>query len=139
MYKVLNDIMGNIVVFWDGLGYNKFYLILLIIFFLGHLIFLFYRSAILMSKGRIYKEKGEEGVSVILTCSNKAELLRQNLEAFLKQDYPSFEVVVVDECSEDETQEVLSELQKKYPHLQKHLQLESKIKDLFLILLPDHK
>ena len=83
MYKVLNDIMGNIVVFWDGLGYNKFYLILLIIFFLGHLIFLFYRSAILMSKGRIYKEKGEEGVSVILTCSNKAELLRQNLEAFL--------------------------------------------------------
>ena len=40
--------------------------------------------------------------------------MRQNLEAFLKQDYPSFEVVVVDECSEDETQEVLSELQKKY-------------------------
>lgn len=23
MYKVLNDIMGNIVVFWDGLGYNQ--------------------------------------------------------------------------------------------------------------------
>lgn len=41
MYKVLNDIMGNIVVFWDGLGYNKFYLILLIIFFLGHLYFYF--------------------------------------------------------------------------------------------------
>ena len=116
MYKVLNGIMGNVVVFWDSLGYNKFYLILLVIFFLGHLIFLFYRSAILMSKGRTYKEKEEEGVSVILTCANKAELLRQNLEAFLEQDYPSFEVVVVDECSEDETQEVLSELQKKYPH-----------------------
>ena len=40
MYKVLNDIMGNIVVFWDGLGYNKFYLILLIIFFLGFDIFI---------------------------------------------------------------------------------------------------
>lgn len=117
MYKVLNGIMGNVVVFGDSLGYNKFYLILLVIFFLGHLIFLFYRSAILMSKGRTYKEKEEEGVSVILTCANKAELLRQNLEAFLEQDYPSFEVVVVDECSEDETQEVLSELQKKYPHL----------------------
>lgn len=67
------------------------------------------------------KKKGtrgkEEGVSVIITCSNKAALLKQHLEAFLDQDYPCFEVVVVDECSEDETQDVLSEFQKKYANL----------------------
>lgn len=43
--------------------------------------------------------------------------MKQNLEAFLTQEYPKYEVIVVDECSEDETQDVLSDLQQKYPHL----------------------
>lgn len=58
-----------------------------------------------------------EGVSVILTAQNDAELLRENLPAFLEQDYADYEVIVVDESSEDETADVLEALQQRYPRL----------------------
>lgn len=117
VYKVLNVNMNNFVEFWNQLGYNKFFLILLVVFFICHIAFLVYRTIIVIAKKKQTGKEREEGVSVIITCSNQAELLQQNLEAFLNQDYPCFEVIVVDECSEDETQEVLSEMQKKYPAL----------------------
>lgn len=59
----------------------------------------------------------EEGVSVIITSHNSAEHLKKNLPYFLNQDYDNFEVVVVDECSEDDTEDVLACLQKRFPHL----------------------
>lgn len=56
-------------------------------------------------------------MSVIITSHNNAEYLRQNLPSFLMQAYDNFEVIVVDECSEDDTQDVLAEIQKDYPQL----------------------
>ena len=109
--------MNSFVEFWNGLGGDKFLFILWISFFICHIILLLYRGSVLWSKKTSVKKEAEEGVSVIITCSNKAELLKQNLEAFLNQDYPRYEIIVVDECSEDETQELLSDFQKKYPHL----------------------
>lgn len=109
--------MNNFVEFWDSLGYNKVFLVLLVITFLVHVIFMIYRAVVLIAKKKPALVKEEEGVSVIITCSNKAEFLKKNLEGFLNQEYPSFEVIVVDECSEDDTQEALSDLQQKYPHL----------------------
>lgn len=109
--------MSNFIAFWESLGYNKFLLILLVTFFFCHIILLIYRSIVLVSKKKNGGSRREEGVSVIITCSNKAELLNQNLSAFLEQEYPFYEVIIVDECSEDDTQDVLSEMQKKYPNL----------------------
>lgn len=56
-------------------------------------------------------------VSVIITCRNQARQLERNLPLILKQDYPDFQVVVVDDCSEDDTEDVLIQLGKTYPHL----------------------
>lgn len=109
--------MNSFVVFWDRLGNSKLFFVLLGIFFLLHLISIVYRSAVLLSKRKPLTREKEEGVSLIITCANKAGLLKSNLEAFLTQDYPEYEVIVVDECSEDETQDVLSDWQQKYPHL----------------------
>lgn len=109
--------MDNITEFWNNLGYNRFLLILLLILFFAHIFSMICRSMILLSKKKATSSVKEEGVSVIITCANKAELLKKNLEAFLTQDYPQYEIVVVDECSEDETQDVLSDLQQEYPHL----------------------
>lgn len=109
--------MNSIIEFWNGLGDDKFFLIFVIVFFLCHLIFQIYRNTLFSASKKQGRYGKEEGVSVILTCSDKAELLKENLPAFLEQDYPDFEVIVVDECSEDETQKVLSDLQKQYPHL----------------------
>lgn len=114
---VLYLIMNNFVDFWNGLGYNGYLLVLLIVLFLSHVVVLICRGMILVSKRKQPLAESQEGVSVIITCSNRAELLKENLEAFLKQDYPQFEVIVVDECSEDETHDVLSDLQQVYPHL----------------------
>jgi len=56
-------------------------------------------------------------LSVIICARNEAENLTKFLPAVLEQDYPSFEVVVVNDCSEDNTFEILGEMMKRYPHL----------------------
>lgn len=72
------------------------------------------------------KDKGSEGasalakeppVSVVLTARNDANWLKENLVYLLEQDYPDFEVVVVDYMSQDDTQFVLKLLKDYYPHL----------------------
>ena len=105
--------MNSFAAFWESLGCDKFFLILGGVLFIAHIILLLYRYALLVKKQQ--RSGRREKVSVIITCSIKAELLKENLVAYLEQDYPSFEVIVVDECSEDDTQEVLSEYQKRYP------------------------
>ncbi|MBR1766694.1 MAG: glycosyltransferase [Bacteroidales bacterium] len=56
-------------------------------------------------------------VSVVLTAHNDAEWLKENLVYLLEQDYPDFEVVVVDYLSRDDTRFVLKLLKDYYPHL----------------------
>ena len=56
-------------------------------------------------------------VSVIICARNEEENLVLNLPSILEQDYHSFEVIVVNDCSEDNTEQVLAEFKQKYPHL----------------------
>ncbi len=55
--------------------------------------------------------------TVLICARNEAENLQNYLPAVLEQGYPSFEVLVVDDSSEDETPAILAIFQKKYPHL----------------------
>ncbi len=57
-------------------------------------------------------------VSVIICAHNEATALGVNLPQILAQSYETFEVVVVDDASTDETPLVLAELAKKHPRLQ---------------------
>ena len=56
-------------------------------------------------------------LSVIICARNEADNLARFLPDVLEQDYPDFEVVVVNDCSEDETDEVLGGLITRYPNL----------------------
>jgi poly-beta-1,6-N-acetyl-D-glucosamine synthase len=56
-------------------------------------------------------------VSVIICARNEHANLRKNLKIFLEQDYPDFEVVVVNDCSNDESEFYLRQLSSQYPHL----------------------
>jgi glycosyltransferase involved in cell wall biosynthesis len=56
-------------------------------------------------------------VSVVLTAHNDVSWLKENLVYLLEQDYPNFEVVVVDYLSQDDTPFVLKLLKDYYPHL----------------------
>jgi len=56
-------------------------------------------------------------VSVVMAAQNDSEWLRSNLVYLLEQDYPDFEVVVVDYLSTDDTQFVLRLLAENYKNL----------------------
>lgn len=56
-------------------------------------------------------------LSVVICARNEAENLGKFLPAVLEQDYPSFEVVVVNDCSEDNSFDILGGMMNRYPHL----------------------
>ena len=56
-------------------------------------------------------------ISVIISARNEAKNLTENLPAILEQSYPDFEVVVVNDCSYDASDDVLEEMNKRYAHL----------------------
>ena len=56
-------------------------------------------------------------VSVIICARNEARNLERNLPAFLTQNHPDYQVIVVNDCSTDNTDEVLMDMKVKYPHL----------------------
>lgn len=58
-----------------------------------------------------------EPVSVLVCAKNEAENLRKNIPLLLSQDYYKFQIVVVDDCSTDDTQMVLATLKNEYPQL----------------------
>lgn len=56
-------------------------------------------------------------VSVVICAKNEADNLTEYLPKILSQDYPEFEVVVVNDCSWDNTEDVLREYGKIFPNL----------------------
>lgn len=59
----------------------------------------------------------KQGVSVIVAARNEAANLAAFLPSLLEQTYPDFEVIVVNDCSYDESADVLKEMQSRYPKL----------------------
>jgi len=68
-----------------------------------------------------YKAKGLPAntppASVIICARNEEENLVEFLHFIFEQDYPEFEVVVVNDCSFDNTPDILKEFEKKYSNL----------------------
>ena len=58
-----------------------------------------------------------EPVSVVICAHNEFLHLRDNLPSILHQDYPEYEVLVVNHFSDDDTPYLLRKLQEQYPHL----------------------
>lgn len=56
-------------------------------------------------------------VSLIICARNEEKNLRKHLPSILAQDYLHFEVIVVDDCSEDGTEFYLKQMEAKHPRL----------------------
>ena len=56
-------------------------------------------------------------VSVIICARNEAANLTKNLPLILNQEYPDFEVVVVNDASTDETEQILNTFSQQYKNL----------------------
>lgn len=59
----------------------------------------------------------QPGVSVIVCAKNEEKNLRDYLQALMIQDYPEYEVIVVNDGSEDDTRTYLEYWQKRYKNL----------------------
>ena len=59
------------------------------------------------TKNNVRCTKEKPGVSVIVSARNEGDNLEHYLQALLTQDYPEYEVIVVDDGSEDNTREVI--------------------------------
>jgi poly-beta-1,6-N-acetyl-D-glucosamine synthase len=68
-----------------------------------------------------YIEEGEnkEPVSIIICARNEDDNLTEFLPKILVQNYHEFEVVVVNDCSTDNTENVIDEFAKIFPNLKK--------------------
>ena len=80
-------------------------------------LFVYLRVVMLKKKQEASSSDDSSPVSVIICARNEEENLVLNLTSVLEQDYPLFEVIVVNDCSEDNTEQVLAEFKQKYPHL----------------------
>jgi glycosyltransferase involved in cell wall biosynthesis len=68
-------------------------------------------------KGKLNVTDQKPGLSVVIATADQEEMLAKHLPRILEQDYPDFEVIVVDDNSKDDTQALLERLAQQYPHL----------------------
>src|ERR1035437_2345287 len=81
-----------------------------------------YMNGVLKLRSNIKKNKvsyltDQPPVSVIICSKDEAVNLRQFLPFILKQEYPDFEVIVINDGSTDETRILLENLCQEYPNL----------------------
>jgi biofilm PGA synthesis N-glycosyltransferase PgaC len=53
-------------------------------------------------------------VSILIPCYNEAENIRETIEYLLKQKYPDFEIIVINDGSRDNTLQILRQLATEY-------------------------
>jgi len=94
-------------------------IVVLIIWILALSIQLFYYLFFYLRLSRKKKYCGNTlpPVSVVICARNEEENLKNFLPKILTQDYPNYEVVVVNDASEDNSDLVLKDLSEKYKHL----------------------
>lgn len=80
----------------------------------GHL---FFRFALVAFHRPSNQFDSKEPVSVIICARNELRNLQQFLLSVLTQNYPDYQVVVVNDCSWDESEKYLDEMALNYPHL----------------------
>ena len=57
------------------------------------------------------------GVSVIICAKNEAENLKRFLPSIIAQNYPEYEIVLIDDDSQDETLEVMESYAEKHNYI----------------------
>jgi len=82
---------------------------------INFLYFLFFGIFLFSYKNEKVAEPNQNSipVSLVICAKNEASSLRENIPLFLKQSYPNFELILVNDTSSDETLEVMEEYQEK--------------------------
>lgn len=76
------------------------------------------KEQVVAEANAVFAEQTElPGVSILVYAHNQGELLLRNLPMLLEQDYPNFDVTVMDDASLDDSIDILSMLCSRYEHL----------------------
>lgn len=101
---------------WIALGIFGFSFFVQLFYYLY-----FYLSALLLKrkarKGNIHFQTTQPPVSIIICAKNESKNLSDFLPSILNQDYPNYEVIVVNDGSTDESEIVLANFERTYKHL----------------------
>ncbi len=108
--------------------FNPYFILLACVVIFQLLLFILLFAKIISFKGYQDKDKEKQPVSVIICAKNEEDNLREFLPAVLDQDYPEYEVVVVNDQSTDKTLDVIQEFQEKNKHLNL-INIEDHIRD----------
>lgn len=81
--------------------------------------YLAYWLAVVRKAGQTpaHSEPGTEPVSVIIYARNQADQILRNLPIWMEQEYPEYEIVLVNDRSYDESQDVIISMQVRFPRL----------------------
>src|ERR1043166_4490946 len=90
--------------------------ILLITFAVQLFYYLFFYLRLVFYKKPLLQSTAEP-VSVIICARNESKNLTKHLPAILSQDYPNYQVVVVNDCSFDDSEVILEKFEAQYPKL----------------------
>lgn len=103
--------------------FNRLSFIVLLCFGITFIIQLIYHWCV-FSKLAFYKKKDKtksddqlEPVSVVVCARDAYEYLQDLVPVLLTQDYPDYEIVIVNDCSEDETDEWLKDIERREPKI----------------------
>ncbi|RXP57660.1 glycosyltransferase [Lutibacter sp. HS1-25] len=89
-----------------------FIVIFCIQFFYNFFLFSFFS----FSKQKTIETSFTEPVSVIICAKNEAQNLIENIPYFLKQNYPNFQLVLINDNSHDETLDVIEQFKLEFPN-----------------------
>jgi len=56
-------------------------------------------------------------ISLLIPARNEEKNISNCLDSLLRQDYPNYEIIVIDDNSEDKTYEIVEEYVRKYPNI----------------------
>jgi biofilm PGA synthesis N-glycosyltransferase PgaC len=102
--------------------YHLEFIILYSIFTFFCICFLIQAYFLIVVQGKFARIKAPETIhdfrpnlSVVICARNEAKNLQENLNFILEQDYPNYEVIVVNDCSYDNSEEILKEFVNQFP------------------------
>ena len=93
-----------------------FFLIVQLVYYWGILAKPYYYQK-KINKGTISIPSSQPPVSIIICAKNEAKNIQRFLPSILEQDYPTYEVIVVNDNSTDDSEDVLKRLESQYNHL----------------------
>lgn len=114
--EIMDDFLGVTMIIW-------LCSVAFLIFYQG------YFFSVLNKKRLLKKDNpmNQEPVSIIIAARNAQKKLERNLESILNQKYPKFEVIIVNDCSFDNTKEWVEKLQQIHSNIKLvNLELDEK-------------